>query len=96
LKVLFKKKRIAKSSLEIFRNLLNIILNNNSTIIIVIFFQYQYKNNLMSYKNQKTTMNLVSNFIKTFVSKLTQSPEYYDIKYYSKIKGRNRHRNDIW
>jgi hypothetical protein len=50
----------------------------------------------MSYKNQKTTMNLVSNFIKTFVSKLTQNPEYYDIKYYSKIKGRNRHRNDIW
>ncbi len=50
----------------------------------------------MNQRNQKLIINYLNNILKTFVSKLMQNPEYYDIKYYSKIKGRDKHRNNFW
>ncbi len=47
--------------------------------------------------NTKVTGNpvgLIRNLIRVFFQRLNQNPEFYNIKYYTKPKGRNHNQNN--
>jgi hypothetical protein len=50
----------------------------------------------MNTNNQQNKKDFISNAIRILVLKLTQNPEYYNIKQYSKSKMRNKYRHNIW
>ena len=51
---------------------------------------------IMNTKTATTPIHFIGHALKTFVSKLTQNPDQYYIKHYSKIKRRYRHNETIW
>ncbi|MEO6814289.1 MAG: hypothetical protein ABI172_10190 [Ginsengibacter sp.] len=50
----------------------------------------------MNNRNLLNPVNIISSCWKVFVSKLTQNPEYYNIRFYAKNKGRHRNKNLMW
>ena len=50
----------------------------------------------MNQKNHFIPIDFLGNMLKTFVSKLTQHPDYYNIKCDYKNKRRYRHNNKQW
>lgn len=50
----------------------------------------------MNTKSHLSPVHFISHALKNLVIKLTQNPEYYTIKHYSKIKRKHRHDQGSW
>ncbi|MEO9145150.1 MAG: hypothetical protein ABI237_06290 [Ginsengibacter sp.] len=50
----------------------------------------------MNIKTHIVPVNFIGHVLKIFLSKLTQNPEYYNIKHYSKMKRRQRQQQTMW
>lgn len=55
-------------------------------MLSVIFFQYPF----MNIKNNITQATLFGSLIRILRGKLTQNPEFYNIKHYTKRRSRKR------
>jgi len=58
----------------------------------VIFFQYFF----MNIKTSSIPATLFRGMIRALYLRLTQHPEFYNIRHYTKNKGRRRNRQKIW
>ena len=65
--------------------------NNNFYLCFVIFFQYLFMN-----INTNNPILLFRNVIKGLLERLTQNPEFYNIKHYTKNKGRKHNQQRFW
>jgi hypothetical protein len=50
----------------------------------------------MNTKTNSTPVNLFRNLVRHFFEKLTQNPEFYNIKHYTKTRGRRRNQQNMW